>query len=57
MVWHENFPSNKHANLHLLATLFNNTNAVAIPRSVTRMCMVCSAKHLRIPAKLQILDY
>jgi len=31
MVWHENFPTNKNANLHQLATLFNNTIAVSNP--------------------------
>jgi len=29
MVWHENFPTHKHAKLHHLVTLFHNTNVVS----------------------------
>ena len=31
MVWHGIFPSHKHAKLHHLATLFNDTNVVSNP--------------------------
>jgi len=31
MAWHENFPTIKNANIHHLATLFNNTNAASDP--------------------------
>ena len=34
MVWHENFPTHKHAVLYHLITLFDNTNAVSMPEQV-----------------------
>jgi len=56
MVRHENFHTNKHANLHHLATLLNNTNAVSNPEKGDHTVHgVFCLTFTKFTAKLQII--
>jgi len=61
MVWHEIFPTQKHAKLHHLATTSDNTNVVSNPEKGDQTVHGCSTKNLQNPAKftakLQIIKY
>jgi len=65
MVWHETFPTHKHAKLHHLATLFDNTNAVSNPgqgdqivqgvfcQTITKYCQITKNVLTHNIAKIQ----